>query len=53
MYLGPLENSKKVFLAVGDGEYVGNVDPKLATDEMTIGDRVVINDAFSKGNPSF
>ncbi len=47
MYLGPLENSKKVFLAVGDGEYVGNVDPKLATDEMTIGDRVVINDAFA------
>ena len=47
MYLGPLENSKKVFLAVGDGEYVGNVDPKLATDEMTIGDRVIINDAFA------
>ncbi len=47
MYLGPLENSKKIFLAVGDGEYVGNVDPKLATDEMTIGDRVIINDAFA------
>ncbi len=47
MYLGPLENSKKVFLAVGDGEYVGNVDPKLKTDEMTIGDRVVVNDAFA------
>ena len=47
MYLGPLENSKKVFLAVGDGEYVGNVDPKLEADALTIGDRVVVNDAFA------
>lgn len=47
MYLGPLENSKKVFLAVGDGEYVGNVDPKLDTQDMTIGDRVILNDAFA------
>ncbi|MBB6049605.1 AAA family ATPase [Armatimonas rosea] len=47
MYLGPLENSKKVFLAVGDGEYVGNVDPKLDAQDMTIGDRVILNDAFA------
>lgn len=47
MFLGPLEESEKVFLAVGDGEYLGNMDPKIKPEEVTIGDRVVINDAFA------
>ena len=47
MYLGPLEDTEKVFLAVGDGEYIGNVDPKIDTEDITIGDRVVVNDAFA------
>ena len=46
MYLGPLEGTEKVFVAVGDGEYLGNVDPKLETPAVA-GDRVVVNDAFA------
>lgn len=47
MYLGSLEDTEKVFVAVGDGEYLGNVDPKLKNEEITVGDRVVVNDAFA------
>jgi len=47
MYLGPLEDTEKIFLAVGDGEYLGNVDPKIKPEELTPGGRVVVNDAFA------
>lgn len=47
MYLGPLEDTEKIFLAVGDGEYLGNVDPNIKPEELTPGGRVVVNDAFA------
>lgn len=47
MYLGPLEDTEKIFLAVGDGEYLGNVDPNIKQEELTPGGRVVVNDAFA------
>ena len=37
---------RRSFVAVGDGEYLGNVDPKLETPAVA-GDRVVVNDAFA------
>ncbi|MGC4044446.1 MAG: AAA family ATPase [Armatimonas sp.] len=49
LFLGPVEGTEKVFLSLGDGEYVGNVDPLLEATPTT-GDRVIVNDAFAVVN---
>ncbi len=46
LFLGPVEGSQKVYLALGDGEFVGNVDPMLERT-LSTGDRVIVNDAFA------
>jgi proteasome-associated ATPase len=46
LFLGPVEGSEKVYLSLGDGEFVGNVDPMLERT-LSTGDRVIVNDAFA------
>jgi proteasome-associated ATPase len=46
LFLGKVEGSEKVYLALGDGEFVGNVDPMLERT-LSTGDRVIVNDAFA------
>jgi len=45
-YLGPVDESA-VSVALGDTEFVANVDPKMEADELQVGDRVKLNDAYA------
>jgi proteasome-associated ATPase len=45
-YLGALEDGA-VSVAMGDSEFVANVDPKLAVESLQVGARVKLNDAYA------
>lgn len=47
VFLGKLEDSDVVQIAVGDQEYIANVDPKMEQKEFNIGTRVKVNEAFT------
>lgn len=47
VFLGKVENSDTVQIAVGDQEYIANVDPKMEQKEFNIGTRVKVNEAFT------
>lgn len=38
---------KLALIAVGDQEFVANVDPKVKEEELTVGSRVKVNDAYA------
>jgi proteasome-associated ATPase len=47
VFLGSLEESDHVQIALGDQEYIATVDPKLEDPMFKIGTRVKVNEAFS------
>lgn len=47
VFLGKLENSDAVEIALGDQEYIAAVDPKLENPCFNVGTRVKVNEAFS------
>ncbi len=46
VYLGEPEQGIAQ-IAVGDQEYIANMDPKMKTSELKVGTRVKVNDAFT------
>ena len=46
-YLGPLPGTDLVLIAIGDQEYVAQIDPKAEGPEPAVGDRVRVNDAYA------
>jgi len=48
-FMGEIEDEDTVQIALGDGEFIANVDPKLDRTEKPIhvGDRVRVNDAYA------
>ncbi len=47
-YMGEIDGEDTVQIALGDGEFIANVDPKLERDKpLEIGDRVRVNDAYA------
>ena len=48
MYMGEVEGEDTVQLAMGDGEFIANVDPKIDPSKpLAVGDRVRVNDAYA------
>ncbi len=45
--IGESANDKLALIAVGDQEFVANVDPKIKEGELAAGTRVKVNDAYS------
>ena len=45
-YLGPLENNLHLIVA-GDQEFVCELDPGVDSDDLAVGDRVRVNDAYA------
>lgn len=46
-FLGSIEGEDTVQIALGDGEFISNVDPKADISEVRVGDRVRVNDAYA------
>jgi proteasome-associated ATPase len=46
-FLGPIEDTDLVLIALGDQEFVAQIDPKASGPEPGIGDRVRVNDAYA------
>ncbi|MES2464472.1 MAG: AAA family ATPase, partial [Armatimonadota bacterium] len=47
-YMGEIDGEDTVQIALGDGEFIANVDPKLDRDKpLEVGDRVRVNDAYA------
>ena len=47
-YMGEIDGEDTVQIALGDGEFIANVDPKLERSKpLEIGDRVRVNDAYA------
>ncbi len=47
-FMGEIEGEDTVQIALGDGEFIANVDPKLDRDKpLEVGDRVRVNDAYA------
>ncbi|MGC8666858.1 MAG: AAA family ATPase [Chthonomonadales bacterium] len=47
VFIGPIEGTDTVQIAVGDQEYIASVDPKLKDAKFKVGTRVKVNDAFA------
>lgn len=46
-FMGQIEGEDTVQISLGDGEFISNVDPKADTEDLEIGDRVRVNDAYA------
>ena len=47
-YLGEIEGEETVQIAMGDQEFIANVDPKIDREKpIEVGDRVRVNDAYA------
>lgn len=47
-FMGEIDGEDTVQIALGDGEFIANVDPKLDRDKpLEVGDRVRVNDAYA------
>src|SRR5438105_3666934 len=47
VYLGEVDEGEHVQIALGDQEYIANVDPKMEDPCFKVGTRVKVNEAFS------
>src|SRR5437870_13326947 len=47
VFISTLDDSEAVQIALGDQEYIANVDPKLEDPCFKVGTRVKVNEAFS------
>lgn len=47
VFIGRIEGTDTVQIAVGDQEYIASVDPKLKDAAFKVGTRVKVNDAFA------
>jgi proteasome-associated ATPase len=47
VFIGRIEGTDTVQIAVGDQEYIASVDPMLKDAEFKVGTRVKVNDAFA------
>jgi len=46
-FLGPMGDSGHVLIAVGEQEYIAQIDPMASGDALSVGDRVRVNDAYA------
>jgi proteasome-associated ATPase len=47
-FMGEIDGEDTVQIALGDGEFIANVDPKLDREKpLEVGDRVRVNDAYA------
>jgi proteasome-associated ATPase len=47
VFLGKIDDSEAVEIALGDQEYIAAVDPKMKNPSFNVGTRVKVNEAFS------
>jgi proteasome-associated ATPase len=47
VFLSQIEDSETVQIALGDQEYIANVDPKMEKPQFKVGTRVKVNEAFA------